>query len=136
MWFPRAESGRPRDIRCCRPKDDSRATSIELKIVDEPNRSYSTVESKSASLLILNEWFTPAWKVRVNGRNQPVLRVNQRQTGVLLVAGKNRVEFVYRPTLFRMLVVLNRITIVLILSFLIFRLYRDHLSRIASSKLF
>jgi len=84
----------------------------------------------------LNEWFTPAWKVRVNGRNQPVLRVNQRQTGVLLVAGKNRVEFVYRPTLFRMLVVLNRITIVLILSFLIFRLYRDHLSRIASSKLF
>ena len=37
------------------------------KIVDQANRSYSAVESDSASLLILNEWFTPAWKVRVNG---------------------------------------------------------------------
>ena len=36
------------------------------KIVDQANRSYSVVESDSASLLILNEWFTPAWKVQVN----------------------------------------------------------------------
>jgi hypothetical protein len=102
-----------------------------LKIVDEPNRSYSSVESNSTSLLILNEWFTPAWKVRVNGKNQPVLRVNQWQTGVLLGAGKNRVEFEYRPRLFRLLMTLNRITIVLVLGFLIFRLYRDRLSRTA-----
>ena len=59
-----------------------------VKIVDQPNRSYSAVESDSASLLILNEWFTPAWKVRVNGKKQEVLRVNEWQTGVLLGAGK------------------------------------------------
>jgi len=94
------------------------------KIVDQANRSYSAVESDSASLLVLNEWFTPAWKVRVNGKNQPTLRVNQWQTGVLLGAGKNRVEFEYRPTLFRVLMALNRITAVLLLIFVIFAVSR------------
>jgi uncharacterized membrane protein YfhO len=82
------------------------------------------VESDSPSLLILNEWFTPAWKVRVNGKKEPVLRVNRWQTGVLLPAGKNRVEFEYRPTLFRALMALHRITFVLLLLFAIFILLR------------
>ncbi len=94
------------------------------KIVDQANRSYSEVESDSTSLLVLNEWFTPAWKVRVNGKNQTVLRVNQWQTGVLLPAGKNRVEFEYRPTLLRVLMALNRITAALLLIFVIFALIR------------
>jgi uncharacterized membrane protein YfhO len=94
------------------------------KIVDQANRSYSAVESDSASLLVLNEWFTPAWKVRVNGKNQTVLRVNEWQTGVLLPAGKNRVEFEYRPTLFRVLLAMNRVTIVLLLIFVIFAVSR------------
>jgi len=96
------------------------------RIVDRPNRSYSTVQSNSASLLVLNEWFTPAWKARVNGRKQPVLRVNQWQTAVLLPAGKNRVEFEYRPTFFRILMVLNRITILLLLLFVLLELLRRH----------
>jgi hypothetical protein len=95
-----------------------------VSIVDQPNRSYSTVLSASPSLLVLNEWFTPAWKVRVNGEKQPVLRINQWQTGVLLPAGKNRVEFEYRPTLFRILMVLNRITILLLLLFVALELLR------------
>jgi hypothetical protein len=99
-----------------------------VKIVDEPNRSYSTVESDSASLLVLNEWFTPAWKVRVNGSHRPALRVNDWQTGVLLSDGKNRVEFEYRPTLFRILVILNRVTMALLASFLIFLWYRNRLT--------
>jgi hypothetical protein len=94
------------------------------KIVDQANRSSSVVESDSASLLILNEWFTPAWKVWVNGKRQPTLRVNEWQTGVLLPAGKNLVEFEYRPTLFRILMALNRITFVLLLLFVIFAVVR------------
>ena len=94
------------------------------ELVSDANRSYSEVNSDSPSLLILNEWFTPAWKVRVNGKKQPVLRINQWQTGVLLPAGKNRVEFEYRPTLFRILTVLNRITILLLLLFVALELLR------------
>jgi hypothetical protein len=85
------------------------------EVLGNPNRSYSMVESDSASLLILNEWFTPAWKARVNGKHQQTLRVNQWQTGVLLPPGENRVEFEYRPTLFRALMALHRITMVLLL---------------------
>jgi hypothetical protein len=95
-----------------------------VKIVDGPNRSYSTVECDSASLLVLNEWFTPAWKVRVNGKKLPTLRVNVWQTGVLLPPGRNRVEFEYSPTLFRVLTMLNRITILLLLIFVILGLIR------------
>jgi hypothetical protein len=95
-----------------------------VKIVDQPNRSYSAVESESASLLILNEWFTPAWKARVNGRKQAILRVNEWQTGVLLPPGRNRVEFEYSPTLFRILMALNRITMVLLVLFAIFAVGR------------
>jgi hypothetical protein len=95
-----------------------------FKIVDEPNRSYSTVECDSESLLVLNEWFTPAWKVRVNGKKLSALRVNQWQTGVLLPAGKNRVEFEYSPTLFRALTALNRVTMVLLLVFVILAVIR------------
>ncbi len=94
------------------------------KIVDQANRSYSAIESDSASLLVLNEWFTAAWKARVNGKNQPVLRVNEWQTGVLLGAGKNRVEFEYHPTLFFVLMMFNRITIGLLLLFALFALLR------------
>ncbi len=96
-----------------------------VKIVDQPNRSYSTVVSASSSLLVLNEWFTPAWKVRVNGKKHAILRVNQWQTGVLLPAGKNRVEFEYSPTLFRALTALNRLTILLLLAFVIFAVMRQ-----------
>jgi hypothetical protein len=100
------------------------AQDLVIKTVDQPNRSYSTVESDSPSLLILNEWFTPAWKVRVNGKKRTVLRVNEWQTGVLLGAGKNRIEFEYSPTLFRVLMALNRITILLLLLFGAFALVR------------
>jgi hypothetical protein len=100
-----------------------------VKIVDQPNRSYSTVECDSASLLVLNEWFTPAWKARVNGRRQPLLRVNQWQAAVLLPAGENRVEFEYSPTLFRSLVASSRITLALLVFFVIFMFVRKRVGR-------
>jgi hypothetical protein len=94
------------------------------ELLSDANRSYSEVNSDSPSLLILNEWFTTAWKARVNGKKQPALRINQWQTGVLLPAGKNRVEFEYRPTLFRILTAVNRITILLLLLFVALELLR------------
>ena len=103
----------------------ARPEDVITNVINQPNRSYSRVESNAASLLILNEWFTPAWKVRVNGVSQPALRVNQWQVGVLLPAGKNDVEFEYDPMLFRALMILNRTTVVLILGFLILRWYRN-----------
>jgi hypothetical protein len=103
----------------------ARPEDVIANVINQPNRSYSRVQSNAGSLLILNEWFTSAWKVRVNGINQPTLRVNQWQVGVLLPAGKNDIEFEYRPMLFRTLMSLNRTTVVLVLGFLIFLWYRN-----------
>ncbi len=103
----------------------ARPEDVITNVINEPNRSYSRVESNAASLLIVNEWFTPAWKVWVNGVTQSALRVNQWQVGALLPAGKNDVEFEYDPILFRALVILNRTTVALILGFLILRWYKN-----------
>ena len=120
----------PQDLNATRqflgaaqPSSDS-ADRIKVE-ANHPNRSYAIVKSDAPSLLILNEWFTPAWKVRVNQQNQSTLRVNQWQTGVLLPSGENRVEFEYRPTLFRALMALHQITMVLLLLvFVIFAIAR------------
>jgi hypothetical protein len=120
----------PRDLESVRKflgnqPMSARPEDVITNVINQPNRSYSRVESNATSLLILNEWFTPAWKVRVNGVSQSALRVNQWQVGALLPAGKNDVEFEYDPTLFRALMLLNRTTVVLILGFLILRWYRN-----------
>jgi hypothetical protein len=120
----------PRDLESVRKflgnqPMSARPEDVITNVINQPNRSYSRVESNAASLLIFNEWFTPAWKVWVNGVSQSALRVNQWQVGALLPAGKNDVEFEYEPALFRALMILNRTTVVLILGFLILRWYRN-----------
>jgi hypothetical protein len=120
----------PRDLESVRKflgnqPMSARPEDVITNVINQPNRSYSRVESNAASLLILNEWFTPAWKVRVNGVSQSALRVNQWQVGALLPAGKNDVMFEYEPALFRALMILNRTTVVSILGFLILRWYRN-----------
>jgi hypothetical protein len=120
----------PHDLESIRKLFGNQPTSarpedVITNVINQPNRSDFRVESNAASLLILNEWFTPAWKVRVNGVSQSALRVNQWQVGALLPAGKNDVKFEYDPALFRALMILNRTTVVLILGFLILRWYRN-----------
>jgi hypothetical protein len=120
----------PRDLESVRKflgnqPMSARPEDVITNVINQPNRSYSRVESNAASLLILNQWFTPAWKVRVNGVSQSALRVNQWQVGALLPAGKNDVEFEYRPTLFRLLMMLNRLSVVFILAFLVFWWYTN-----------
>jgi hypothetical protein len=116
----------PQDLKAARQFLGAEQPSSNLAdrirvVANDPNRSYAIVKSDLASLLILNEWFTPAWKVRINHKSQSTLRVNQWQTGVLLPPGENRVEFEYRPTLFRALMSLHRITMMLLLlAFVIF----------------
>jgi hypothetical protein len=49
------------------------------------------------SLLILTDAWYPGWTARVNGRRQPVLKVNYLFRGVFLEPGKHRVQFSYEP---------------------------------------
>jgi len=86
-------------------------------------------------MLVWNEWFTPAWKVRSTVKSNRFARKTSAD-GVLLPAGKNRVEFEYSTTLFRVLTALNRITILLLLAFAILVIMRNALGNINNGRFF
>jgi hypothetical protein len=60
-----------------------------------------TAELNRAGILVLTDAYHPGWKVRVDGREQKVLRANYLFRGVELSAGKHKVEFSYEPESFR-----------------------------------
>ena len=75
-------------------------------------------------MLVLNEWFIPAWRAKVNDDSKPILRVNQWQVGVPVGTGKNVVEFTYRPSVFWGLLILNRVTWLLLAALVLVRVVR------------
>lgn len=93
------------------------------------NRVSVRSESSRPGILVLNEWFTPAWQVRVNGKPETSLRVNHWQVGVPLGPGHNRVEFKYQPRLSWFLLILNRVTWFVLAVFIAISLLRRRLSK-------
>lgn len=67
----------------------------------EVNRQALEVEASGPGLLVVTENYYPAWRVRVDGRPAPLLRVNLAFRGVPVPAGRHQVEFVFRSDLFR-----------------------------------
>ncbi|MBX6324764.1 MAG: hypothetical protein IRY93_01865 [Chthoniobacterales bacterium] len=75
----------------------------------------------------MNERWNEAWHARVNSQPVEVLRANFVQPAVALPAGRNYVEFEYRPTLFWYLLILQRITFALLVAVGILHLARSRL---------
>jgi hypothetical protein len=63
----------------------------------DPTRILIEAEAQRPSILVLSEIFYPGWKVKVDGVESEVLRVNYDLRGVELAAGNHRIEFIYRP---------------------------------------
>ena len=63
----------------------------------ENERVVVAAEPSRRSLLVLTDVHFPGWEVRVDGREQPLERVDYLLRGVALDAGRHEVEFVYRP---------------------------------------
>jgi len=98
-FIPKAEVDRlPQQLqealRSDSPVRDAGAVTISRY---EANRVDVRVETEKAALLVLSDTWFPGWRALVNGRQQPVLRVNHTLRGVVLEPGSSRVEFVYRP---------------------------------------
>ena len=49
------------------------------------------------SLLVLTDNYYPGWKVKVNGQNQQIYRVDYSFRGVILPKGSSVIEFYYQP---------------------------------------
>jgi hypothetical protein len=83
-------------------------------IFQTPNLFGVLANSTQPGLLILNERWSDAWHARVNSQPAKVLRVNFTQPAVALPAGRNYVEFEYKPMFFRALLILQRVTFLLL----------------------
>ncbi len=55
------------------------------------------VQSNGPAILVVNEYFDPAWRVAVDGVHRSALQVNANQIGVSVGTGGHLVEFKYRP---------------------------------------
>jgi hypothetical protein len=62
-----------------------------------PKKIELQTDAPSASILLLNDQFDPAWKATVDGQPAKVLRANFIMRGVELPAGKHSVVFKYEP---------------------------------------
>ncbi len=63
----------------------------------ENERVVVDAEPTRRSLLVLTDVHFPGWEVRVDGREQPLERVDYLLRGVALDPGSHEVEFLYRP---------------------------------------
>jgi hypothetical protein len=72
------------------------------------------VNTPQPAMLVLNDSWDSGWKVKVDGTEQPVLRVNYAFRGVVVPAGKHTVAFVYRPPLVLIGLLISGATIVLL----------------------
>jgi len=54
-------------------------------------------ESAAPGVLLVNDKYSPNWKVFVDGREETLLRCNYMMRGVQVPAGAHTVEFQYRP---------------------------------------
>ncbi len=93
-------------------------------IFHTPNVFGIQANSPQPGLLILNERWSDDWHARVNSRPAKVLRANFTQPAVVLPAGRNYVEFEFKPTLFWNLLILQRATFLLLVVVGVWKLLR------------
>jgi hypothetical protein len=81
-------------------------------LVHEPNRVTIKTKSAAPAVLVLSENHYPGWHAYVDGRRVDVLRVDYNLRGVVLTAGKHKVEFLYRPTSVYVGLIISLLTLV------------------------
>lgn len=58
------------------------------------------VKNSEKAVFVLNEYFSPNWKVKVNNQYATAFKVNLNQIGVLIDKGDNLLQWEYQPSLF------------------------------------
>ena len=99
------------------------------------NKVQLSVITQDRAFFILNEFYTDAWKVKINGVEAKTLRANLNQIGVLLDKGVNFIEFDYQPNLFINLIWLQRIVVALLLCYTINTIYISKVRRFSLKRI-
>jgi uncharacterized membrane protein YfhO len=67
----------------------------------DPERVVVRARTERPAVLVLTDVFFPGWRVRVDGRDAPIERVDYLFRGVRLTPGRHVVEFRYEPASWR-----------------------------------
>ena len=87
------------------------------------------VSSSGGGLLVLSDLFYPGWKVRVNGREEEVIKAFGLLRGVVVGEGRNEVIFYYRPLSFYLGMIVSLATVIAWLAYLYFGLHSKRVKR-------
>ncbi len=83
------------------PLDDASDSTATI-VAFSPTRLAVQVEATGPHLLVLSQIYDPGWQASVDGQPARLLRVNGVQQGVLIPAGRHRVDVTYWPASFRL----------------------------------
>jgi hypothetical protein len=103
-----------------RPLMDAQVKTRQIEFLYESrsvNRVLLVTQTSTRGILILNEYYSPEWHASLNGKEEPLLRVNWSQMGILLPPGKNQVRFEYRPKYFPWLFYMQGIAVVVLIAY-------------------
>ena len=90
-------------------RPSARAAANESVKVSEyaPERIVLAADVASPAVLVLADAFYPGWQATVDGVPTPILRANLMFRGLALEPGKHEIAFTYRPTAWRLGVVIS-----------------------------
>jgi hypothetical protein len=66
-------------------------------VVDDPDRVILATDAPDRSFVVLADAWFPGWSARVDGREVTIHRVNQLLRGVIVEAGRHRIEMTFVP---------------------------------------
>ncbi len=102
VFISNEEMGKLANTFIVDPKTDKKESFIgSVQFIDyQPNYMTLKTQANESRFLVLSENYYPGWRAWVNGREQPILRVDYTLRGLLLDKGTNEIRFVFKPQSF------------------------------------
>jgi membrane protein YfhO len=79
-------------------------------------RVVARTASPASSMMVLTDAYYPGWQAKVDGRPASIHRVDYLLRGVLVPAGRHRVEFEYKPVSWRVGWIVSAVTLLALLA--------------------
>jgi uncharacterized membrane protein (UPF0136 family) len=103
-----------------RKPGDASPACLQQTLHRDLNRLKFIIKCDRDGVFVLNEFFTSAWVVSVDGKRQAALQVNGNQIGVHFGAGSHVIEFKYSPQIFKIGIALLMLGVLALFVFLYF----------------
>jgi hypothetical protein len=94
------------------------------KIIDQDSIVKFSVETNDKGILILRDTYDDNWKAEVDGLSVKIFPVNLTQRGILITAGVHQVQFSYKPSSYRIGLIISIVSHILLTIFFLFYLSR------------